>query len=151
MTMGLLGMTTKDEYQKKYQREYTKRNRKRLSEYAKQHRAKNRKRYNQIARLWREQNREKINARRSQTRLIAGIITPAEYDALLSVQKGVCAICKTTQSIQPSPGHKRRRMLHVDHDHQTRIVRGLLCHHCNAGLGHFKDRKDLLQAAIDYL
>lgn len=58
-------------------------------------------------------------------------------------QGGVCAICGGTN---PS-GHR----LAVDHDHETRRVRGLLCHACNAGIGKLRDSPDLLRKAIDYL
>ena len=41
--------------------------------------------------------------------------------------------------------------LAIDHDHDTLVVRGLLCTLCNTGLGHFKERISLLRAAIQYL
>ena len=47
---------------------------------------------------------------------------PEEYDAMLEVQSGVCLICGR-------PPKKIR--LHVDHDHKTGKVRGLLCFQCN--------------------
>ena len=39
----------------------------------------------------------------------------------------------------------------VDHDHQTNKIRGMLCNHCNRGLGHFKDNPNLLEYARNYL
>jgi len=80
--------------------------------------------------------------RRAKLKRVYGL-TVEQYDALLASQDGRCAICK-----RMSPDGRR---LHVDHDHQTRRVRGLLCHDCNRGLGIFKDSADLLAAALDYI
>lgn len=55
-------------------------------------------------------------------------------------QNGLCAICGRVPV-----------KFHVDHDHVTGRVRGLLCNHCNWGLGHFFDNCTLLQKAIVYL
>ena len=50
------------------------------------------------------------------------MLLPAEYDRLLARQGGVCLICGR-------PPQTRR--LHVDHDHKTGRIRGLLCMPCN--------------------
>ena len=72
-------------------------------------------------------------------------ISRREYDQLLVVQRGVCAICAQP----PRPGKWGR--LYVDHDHESGVVRGLLCHYCNSGIGMFEDDGRRLRAALDYL
>lgn len=39
----------------------------------------------------------------------------------------------------------------VDHDHKTKVVRGLLCILCNHGIGHFKEDVHQLKKAVRYL
>lgn len=75
-------------------------------------------------------------------------ITIIQYDAMLAAQNNVCAICGRNETALWK-GVVRR--LAVDHDHETGEVRGLLCHQCNLGLGHFEDDRKLLQNAINYL
>lgn len=58
---------------------------------------------------------------------------------MLAAQKKACLICKLV------------RKLLVDHCHITKRVRGLLCKQCNTGIGMFRDKVDLLNAAILYL
>jgi len=72
-------------------------------------------------------------------------ITPIQYEELLRAQNGVCAICKTVKQ------STIKTKLHVDHDHLSGEIRGLLCHNCNVTLGLMKDNPDLLRAAADYL
>jgi Recombination endonuclease VII len=66
-------------------------------------------------------------------------ITAAEVTALLAGQGGECPICRT------------RPPNHVDHDHATSEVRGILCFACNGGLGLFKDNPIWLLRAVIYL
>ena len=70
-------------------------------------------------------------------------ITIDEYDRLFESQGGKCAICNTEDN-----GGKR---FYVDHNHNSGIVRGLLCINCNAALGHYKDSIEIHLNAIYYL
>jgi superfamily II helicase len=79
------------------------------------------------------------NEQRRITRL-----THYEYAQLLVTQSFQCAICQT-------PAKEFDRSLSVDHNHSTGAVRGLLCNHCNIGLGNFKEDVSYLEAAIEYL
>lgn len=76
-------------------------------------------------------------------------ITLEEYDTMLAEQNFVCAICKNPESMKHKSG--RFYNLSIDHDHDTSIVRGLLCRNCNVGLGNFSDDIEKLSAAITYL
>lgn len=68
-------------------------------------------------------------------------VTDAEYQALLTLQGGGCAICHRPP---------KTRRLHVDHDHATGRVRGLLCHRCNRNLPTWVT-PEWLDRARDYL
>ena len=82
-------------------------------------------------------------ARRRKLRLRYGI-TPEEYDSLYQQQYGCCAICGIHQS-------KLHTTLAVDHNHDTKEVRGLLCFDCNTGIGKLQDNYDIIIKAAEYL
>ena len=70
-------------------------------------------------------------------------LTIEEYGVLKASQKSSCAICQ--QRLDESFG------THVDHCHETKTVRGILCRKCNLGLGHFRDNIGFLKSAVRYL
>jgi hypothetical protein len=74
-------------------------------------------------------------------------MTADDFTAMLDEQGGRCAICGT-----PSAGPRAKgRRLHIDHDHGSGEVRGLLCTSCNTAIGMMDDSEDMLRAAILYL
>ncbi len=83
-----------------------------------------------------------LNSRRSHLKRTFGI-TPEEYEARLAEQGGGCAVCGRA----PKAG----KSLHVDHDHESGYVRGLLCFSCNAALGHLQDDLGRIDAALVYV
>ena len=75
-------------------------------------------------------------------------LTESEYHAMLSAQNGVCAICLQVERKQ----HKGKpQRLSVDHCHESGRVRGLLCHSCNAAIGHFRDDPLTMYRAAKYV
>lgn len=67
-------------------------------------------------------------------------ITAERYRALVEKQKSRCAICK-----------EKTDVLHVDHCHKSKKVRGLLCGPCNRGLGLFYEDITRLESAVHYI
>ena len=87
-------------------------------------------------RAWRQAHPddERASSRRRRYGLSA-----SEFAAMVRAQSGVCRICG-----RADPDC-------VDHDHETGLVRGILCGMCNAGLGHFRDDAERMRAAAEYL
>jgi hypothetical protein len=103
---------------------------------------------------WQQENKEHLHAYRREYRKRRQAedrdahlrrtfgFSSAQYEDMLAAQGGGCAICGKP------PG---KISLHVDHDHESGEIRGLLCVGCNNALGQFKDDCDLLSRAAGYL
>jgi hypothetical protein len=76
-------------------------------------------------------------------------ITPEEFERLHLTQDERCAICRRL-AVEAGIAHSRQH-LHIDHDHATGKVRGLLCNSCNRALGYAQDDPDILEAMAVYL
>ena len=115
---------------------------------AKEYREKNKQKNKEYQLTYRERNKEKLRlyrqdwykSKRGDKLLKTYGISLEDYHQMLYNQDGFCCICSIpfTENTRP----------YVDHNHSTGQVRGLLCFHCNTGLGHFKDNyKHLVRAA----
>jgi hypothetical protein len=67
--------------------------------------------------------------------------TPEFKERLLHSQGGACAIC----------GSAAETTWHLDHEHGTGRIRGVLCQRCNLALGLFGDDPSVCASAADYL
>ena len=112
--------------QKKYSSKYYQKNKRKFIESSKRYYQKNKKRHINN-RLQRDYN-----------------ITLDGYNKMLAEQDGRCWICGSHED-------KFKIRLAVDHCHNTKKIRGLLCDNCNKGLGMLKDDPKLLKKAIKYL
>ena len=88
-------------------------------------------------------NSSKGKAAAERAKLSKYNISPEMYALMYAEQKGACAICRKPE--------KKGKKLAVDHCHDTGKVRGLLCMHCNTGLGHYEDDVDRMRRAADYV
>ena len=78
---------------------------------------------------------------KKQVRVAAKGLTVEQFDAMVATQEGKCLLCEDYKGEQ----------LRIDHCHNSKKVRGLLCNRCNSALGQFQESPELLQKAIDYL
>lgn len=147
------------DYMKKYMKKYRPEHLEEMLEAGRAYHAANKDERNARRRQWSIENKEKEKAGRKawyqanksgkflDTFLRSKYgITLEDYGRLLINQGGGCAICHRSDA-----GVSDGRRLHVDHDHQTGRVRGLLCHSCNSLLGHARDQQDILRGAVRYL
>lgn len=130
--------------QNELHKEYRDAHKEERAAYHKDYSKKNADKFKGYRRKYRETNAEAIKQRDriSWIKTKYGL-TVEQYDAMIHAQSGQCAICGG--SLEDT------RKTHIDHCHSTGQVRGVLCHACNVGLGHFKDDVDVLARAINYL
>lgn len=67
-------------------------------------------------------------------------LTAENLATMLIGQSGRCAAC-----------NEPLKTLHIDHDHKTNSVRGLLCSGCNIALGHLKENLRRILALAAYV
>jgi hypothetical protein len=71
-------------------------------------------------------------------------IQASEFQSMYDAQQGKCGICEEEVKHQD-------RSTHLDHDHKTGKIRGILCENCNKMLGHARENPRILMAAVEYL
>ena len=91
---------------------------------------------------FRTSGKKRVSDRKSHLRRKFGI-SLEDYEQLLQDQGGRCAICERPP--------REDIALHVDHEHGTGRIRGLLCFRCNNALGDLGDSRERLDAAAEYL
>ena len=93
---------------------------------------------------WKKKNRKRVKflQRRNSLQSRYGI-TIEQYDAMLSKQDGVCLTCE-----RPCLSGLH---LAVDHDHDTGLIRGLLCRDCNTVLGKVNESVEILRKMITHI
>jgi hypothetical protein len=93
-----------------------------------------------------EERKEKMRVYGREYHLQASYgLSKEEYNKQLVLQNHKCALCGMDEK------EVVKEKLYVDHCHKTGNNRELLCHHCNAGLGLFRDSIFNLTKAIAYL
>ena len=104
-----------------------------------------RKKYNETRRNWSPQKKEE-QRRKAYNHTLKKLygITIEDYDKMLADQNGRCDICFTANP-------RGNGVFHLDHCHETKKVRGILCTECNMMLGMAKDKTEVLLSAINYL
>lgn len=134
-----------------YQKEYRKRNKKKLRLWMANYYKKNQNLLRALAKTYyHEHQKEKqeysSNFRKKHPKIIKKRYLKRQYNLstqavllLKKKQKYQCAICE------------KKRKLYIDHSHKNNKVRGLLCHKCNVGLGQFKESIKSFQNAIKYI
>ena len=133
-------MFDRKSYMKKYLKKYREKNRDTIQENNLKYKEEHKEELKVDRKKWAKKNSRRISSvvRANKLKTRYGL-TPAEYDELAEKQMKKCAICGSEEK------------LHVDHCHQTKKVRGLLCGNCNRGLGIFKDDIERFKKAINYL
>ena len=110
-------------------------------EQKRRHYLKNKDKIDQQAKDWYHNNKERYYGNTIKRKYG---LTLNEYNALRLEQDYKCAICGDHEEVV---GKK----MYVDHNHNTKKIRKLLCAKCNVGIGMLKDSAEVLLKAAQYL
>lgn len=117
------------------------------------YRARNPEKWREVYRAWNERNRERRNAyhkvksrayyhsHKEQVRAHKYGLTVEQLRTLKAAP--ACEVCGVVWN-------EGRQRPHIDHDHITGRVRGLLCQRCNLALGHLEDSPELIEKLLQY-
>ena len=98
---------------------------------------------------WRANNPDRAwESQRRNALMVKYGITLEEYNSILKLQGGCCAICK---SREPRSLGNARQSFSVDHCHVSGHIRGLLCNNCNRALGLLGDTVTSIKKAYTYV
>ncbi len=120
----------------KQHKKYQENHKKEILQYAKQYRET----HKTEIKKWRQTHKKQIKIK---FMLKTYGISLTEYNEILKKQKRLCAIC--------GKKFKNSGDCHIDHNHKTGKVGGLLCGKCNRGIGMFEENISILENAIKYL
>jgi len=122
---------------------YYEKNKEQILASEKKSRQKNIEHYREFRRQYHQKNKARRNLNIKKCNLKRKYnLTPEEVDAMLSGQSFSCLICH---------GDLRILKRHIDHNHKTGKVRGILCSNCNKGIGMLGENTETLSRAISYL
>ena len=129
-----------------YDREYRKLHVEQIRAYRKSYRAKHRKKISQFMKSYRQ--RPDVRKKRKELMFRWGLkfnygLTPEAFHSMLAEQGGMCAICKKANWGKKTP--------YLDHDHNSKAVRGILCVRCNTALGMINDDIKTAKSIVVYL
>lgn len=127
-------------WKKRYNAKYFQANKARIYARNRAWRKHNRASHLAAIRAWKKRNPERV--REYERKRLYGL-TSFEFYALRVKQGDACAICERAFGPLELP--------HVDHDHATGAVRGLLCRCCNRAIGLLRDRPEDCDRAAIYL
>ena len=103
----------------------------------------------QVSEKTRAAMNESCRRSRLRRKLALHGLTQEDYQRMLKAQGGVCAICGQPQTVDNK--RESRRLLCVDHDHETGRGRALLCDPCNLLIGLVSDNFDMIERVVLYL
>jgi Recombination endonuclease VII len=95
-----------------------------------------------------EPSRSRLAVRKHNLKKKYGL-SPEGAQSMLDAQDGKCGICELNISF--TSDRVDTTAAHIDHDHDTGKLRGVLCSMCNTAIGKLKDSPVILRSALAYL